>query len=147
MTQSLSFCGAQDDKYPDPRGMGYPFDKTWARRLDSTTSVRDIIEKVLPHTKLYDFKIYRYTNLYQGSTSDNGDPDNITWENTIKNFFTQRDYECMKWKFDLRKHDSVALHAGEIYDAVEKGVMPKGEAHWSREKVDTFKKWKEAGCP
>ena len=45
--------------------MGYPFDKTWARRVDSTDSVRQIIEK-LPHTKLLDFTIYRNTRLYEG---------------------------------------------------------------------------------
>lgn len=46
--------------------MGYPFDMTWER--SATASVREIVHD-LPHTKLYDFVIYRYTKLYQGSSS------------------------------------------------------------------------------
>ena len=145
MTQSLSFCGAQDEKYPDPRGMGYPFNKTWKTREDTTASVRSIIDG-LPHTKLYDFTIYRYTKFFQGSTPP-PEPDKITWDNTIKDFFTGADVKCMKSTFDLRSQADVKVNAGRILDAVESGRMPLGKTRWNDEKVHTFKIWMEAGCP
>lgn len=69
-TTSISFCGAKDDDYPDPRGMGYPFDKTWDERVNSTASVESIVERQ-PHTKLGRITIYRYMKPYdEGKEED-----------------------------------------------------------------------------
>lgn len=59
-THSLSFCGIEDADYPDPRGMGYPFNKKWQNKIDSNASVESIVAG-LPHIKLSRFRIYRYT--------------------------------------------------------------------------------------
>ena len=144
----ISFCGAKDHKYPDPRGMGYPFNKTWDRRMNSTAPVREII-KDLPHTMITDFVIYRSTKLYQGSTDDSDlhPSHDITWENTIKGFFTERDVNCMSGKFNLTDKGSVAANAPLIYGVVKSGKMPKGENRWSNEKVSTFNAWMVSGCP
>ena len=147
-THAVSFCGAKDRKYPDPRGMGYPFDKTWERRMYSTAPVREIIQN-LPHAMISDFTIYRSTKLYQGSTGSNPPPhSDITWENTIKYFFTDSEIECMKpHGIDLGNKKSVADHAGEIYLEVKSGDMPQGGPRWNSEKVSKFKEWKDSDCP
>lgn len=149
ITQAVSFCGAKDHKYPDPRGMGYPFNKTWDRRMNSTAPVREII-KDLPHIMITDFVIYRSTKLYQGSTDDPhpDPPSHITWEKTIKGFFTEKDIKCMsKYKIYLNDKKSVVAKAPVIYSAVQSGNMPQGETRWSKEKVATFKMWMDSGCP
>ena len=146
VTQAVSFCGAKDNKYPDPRGMGYPFNKTWDRRMNSTAPVREII-KDLPHTMITDFVIYRSTKLYQGSTDSHHVDPSITWEKTIKDFFTEKDVNCMSWKFNLADKESVANNAPLIYAAVKDGKMPMGENPWSKEKVATFKTWMDSDCP
>ena len=131
--------------------MGYPFDKTWARRVNSTDPVPKIIDG-LPHVKLYDFKIYRYTKLYQGDHSKPPPKTDITWENTIKGFFTPRDVDCMKknGNFDLSDKKSVEVHAGEIYNMLSTGKMPpesSGEKTWSKEKLAQFEAWMNSDFP
>ena len=126
--------------------MGYPFNKTWDRRMNSTAPVREII-KDLPHTMITDFVIYRSTKLYQGSTDSHHVDPSITWEKTIKDFFTKEDVKCMSWKFNLADKESVATNAPLIYGAVKEGKMPKGENPWSKEKVATFKTWMDSDCP
>ena len=44
--------------------MGYPFDKTWDDRVNSTASVESIVERQ-PHTKLGRVTIYRYNKPYE----------------------------------------------------------------------------------
>lgn len=128
--------------------MGYPFDKTWNNRKNSTASVREII-KDLPHVMITDFTIYRSTELYEGCTFDNvtQSMQNITWENTINFFFTADDINCMKWMFDLGKKDCVQENAVIIYAAVKYGNMPKGKKAWNQTKVDSFKRWICSGFP
>lgn len=62
-THSLSFCGVANDDYPDPRGMGYPFNKKWRSRINSDSSVESIVTG-LPHIKISRFSIYRYTKTH-----------------------------------------------------------------------------------
>lgn len=64
-TQSLSFCGAKDNTYPDPRGMGYPFDKLWEERANSDLGIEEVVENKR-HIKLSEFTIYR--KPYSGTT-------------------------------------------------------------------------------
>ncbi len=127
--------------------MGYPFDKTWEERVKYPLSVPEIVEK-LPHTILGEFTIYRTTKLYE-SASAPPVPGDVTWDNTIKAFFTEKDKKCMKFKFDLGNHGEVALHAQEIYDATSSGRMPQGEAAWTAEMVDKFHTWmnEDPRCP
>ena len=133
--------------------MGYPFDKTWKQRQESTHSVEEIIEN-LPHTAFYKFKIYRNTYNYRGKKVS-PTTKKITWENTIKYFFTERDKECMKseYGYDFNNHDDVALHAAAIYDATSKKRMPKQmppytqenpdpkHPMWTQDQCDKFYQW------
>lgn len=63
-THSQSFCGIENDDYPDKLGMGYPFNKQWHSREGKKGDdlVEDIVDS-LPHTYLSRFKIYRYKKL------------------------------------------------------------------------------------
>ena len=126
--------------------MGYPFDKSWERRRNSTTPVREIV-KDLPHILISDFTIYRSTKLYQGY--EHHPSHKITWDNTIKDFFTVRVIRCMKVNgdFDLGNRQSVKANVGQIYAAVKSRTMPKGDAAWSVTRVATFKEWMDSGCP
>lgn len=128
--------------------MGYPFNKTWSSRVNTTAAVPEIVAK-LPQAKLCEFKIYRFTKLYQGDVSPSPTPSNITWENKIKDFFTARDIRCMKKaaNINLGNKDSVILHAPAIYNQVEAGTMPLNEEKWSKQKVADFKAWMDAGTP
>jgi tyrosinase len=38
---SISYCGLQDEKYPDKREMGYPFNRPWGHSISSTIARRD----------------------------------------------------------------------------------------------------------
>jgi len=77
----------------------------------------------------------------------------ITWENTIKGYFTKRDIECMKKarNIDLGSYDDVKDNADDIYTQVSSGRMPKNptpeDATWTTEKVNNFKTWKDGGFP
>lgn len=128
--------------------MGYPFDKIWLRRLNSTATVPEIIDD-LPHTKLCEFKIYRYTKMYQGPESTPQILTNVTWEDTVKDFFTTKDVECMiaAADFNLGDKQDVIFHAPAIYYQVKTGKMPLDEERWSAEKVADFKTWIDAGTP
>lgn len=150
-TQSTSFCGAKDGKYPDPRGMGYPFDKTWTQRVNSTTTVPEIV-KGLPHVKLCQFRIYRHTELYQQpKVAKLPIPDaDITWDKKIKAFFTKTDRDCMlinNGRFDLGKKEDVKEYADRIYIQVNEGGMPIGGPQWDSVKVATFQRWIGLGFP
>ena len=132
--------------------MGYPFDKTWVSRANSTASVEDIV-KDMPHIKLYSFTIKRYTKLYEGNL-EHPPPSNITWENKIKNFFTDEDTDCMKkitqsthpkHVMDLQNKESVKYWASDIYYETFLTDMPTDDnekAIWKKEgRVADFKDW------
>ena len=148
-TDAISFCGAKSDKYPDPRGMGYPFDKTWAQRTESPDSVQEIVEKQ-PHMMLHEFKVYRTTKLYEGQQTPPGPPHgSIKWP-TIQGFFTERDKRCMKVngpRFNLGRYEDVRDYSKLIYNATVTGRMPKNEDRWSSDKCAKFQTWMRDGCP
>lgn len=127
--------------------MGYPFDKTWEERIVHACSVQEIVEK-LPHTILGSFNIYRTTKLYESPAAP-PTPGNITWDNTIKDYFTEKDKGCMSSKFDLGSHDDVALHAQEIYEATSSHQMPLHETKWTAEMITNFQTWmnEDPRCP
>ncbi len=135
----MSFCGAKDGKYPDPRGMGYPFDKSWFK----TTAEMYKAINGLDHIKLHDFKIYRQTKLYQGKIVVV--PGDISWDKTIKDFFTATDTTYMKEKYDidLTKKEDVIRYRMFIY-----GVFDEEENNpWDIEKKARFQAWIDAGYP
>ncbi len=71
----------------------------------------------------------------------------VTWDNRIKGFFTERDIECMKPDIKLDDHENVKKNSSRIYDVVKSGFMPQGGPRWNAEKVATFKSWMDVGCP
>ena len=73
--------------------------------------------------------------------------ENITWNSPIKGFFRPSDIECMKGRgIFLDDYDSVKADVEIIYNALSEGYMPP-DAPWTKEKIDTFRKWKDNGCP
>jgi len=50
----------------------------------------------------------------------------------------------LSW-FDLSKYEDVKENAAAIHERIEDGSMPC-DAEWSREDVDKFKLWMDAGC-
>ena len=74
----------------------------------------------------------------------------ITWDDDIKDYFTQLDIGCMRSngpKIDLGNYDVVKKNAVRIHDAVKEGRMPKDARKWPQGKIDNFEAWKDAGCP
>ena len=125
--------------------MGYPFNKVWKSRANSTASIREIV-KDLPHAIMSDFTIHRYTKQYGGCTSYNNYSSDVTWEKMIRNFFTKGDIRCMLAWFNLGNKESVAVNAGVIYEVVKKGYMPPGNP-WNTTLVMKFRQWMCAGFP
>ncbi|GFF58277.1 hypothetical protein IFM62136_03734 [Aspergillus lentulus] len=165
-TSALSFCGAilKDQKYPDPRGMGYPFNRAWTQLTNATTgkiSISTIIgnNTDFPFITSSDFKIFRMTK-YRHPAADPL-PTGITWNNTIKDYFTQDDVDCMvsEYGYNLRQYEDVKYHCHNIYWAVASGRMPlqmdpytqsnPDPKHplWTVEMCDNFRAWMLVGCP
>jgi hypothetical protein len=72
----------------------------------------------------------------------------ITWDNEIKDYFTQLDIGCMRARsLDLSDYASVKIKVARIFEMVQSGKMPKGDRCWPQEKIDRFKSWKDDGCP
>lgn len=149
-TPATSFCGSVDDKYPDPRGIGYPFDRAWDQvngAKDGKTYISTVIrDEAYPFIAASDFNIYRttrYTNPAAIPPSTG-----VTWDNTIKNYFEDRDVKCMRseYGYNLSHYPDVAFHAPNILYAVASGRMPlqmEGEEsrRWSKEMCDKFREW------
>ena len=80
--------------------------------------------------------------------------DRVTWDDNIKNFFTQMDVGCMRAKnFDLSEYETVKERADDILYQVKLRVtnpnagMPKGGRAWPQDKIDTFEAWMKDGAP
>lgn len=69
-----------------------------------------------------------------------------TWEDDIKEMFTEIDIDHMSFMFDLSSYEEVKANAEVIHDSVSHGRMPPGDP-WPQSQVDTFKAWMDAGCP
>lgn len=72
--------------------------------------------------------------------------DSLSFGRDIKHLFRDRDVDEMLSWFDLSKYEDVKEHAAAIHERIEDGSMPC-DAEWSREDVDKFKSWMDAGCP
>lgn len=82
--------------------------------------------------------------------------DRVTWEDDIKDYFTQMDVGCMRARnLDLSDYDAVKTRADSILRQLKiraanpqgDGGMPKGGRPWPQEKIDKFEAWKNAGFP
>jgi hypothetical protein len=74
----------------------------------------------------------------------------ITWDDDVKEFFTQLDVGCMRARgkgLDLSDYDSVKASKNEILARVKSGSMPKGGPRWPDEKVKSFEDWINDCCP
>jgi len=77
-----------------------------------------------------------------------GEP--LSFATHIRPLFTETDIAHMSFALDLGNRDDVAKHADSILQVVTDGSMPpanSGGVRWTAEMCDTFKRWKEAGCP
>lgn len=176
-TPALSYCGSMqnDRKYPDPRGMGYPFNREWtqlvaAPRSSSTpggkeqpSKIEDIItdSATYPYMASSSFQILRTTKPFLERTSGPHPTTKATWFDTIKGYFLGSDVVCMQneYGYDLSDYNDVVLHGAAIYDAVLHKRMPlqmppytqenpdPNHPMWSDEKCAAFNGWMEAGCP
>ena len=68
------------------------------------------------------------------------------FERDIQPLFRERDRESMLPVFDLWSYDDVKANAGRILQRLESGTMPCDGA-WPEDRVETFRKWVEAGMP
>lgn len=166
-TPALSYCGAMqnDRKYPDPRGMGYPFNREWIQHISNGT--KETISTIIADDKLYPFmttstfKIFRTTKPFLDITSSGTGGSDITWYNTIQGYFLPSDVSCMQreYGYDMSNADDVSLHAAAIYDATSHQRMPlqmppftqdnPDPKHplWTKEMCENFHNWLLNGCP
>jgi hypothetical protein len=77
--------------------------------------------------------------------------DELSFAGDIRPMFTDMDVAHMKaLGVDLSDRNDVMAHAEAIYGTVSTGAMPpasSGEAPWTAEMCDRFKRWQGAGCP
>jgi hypothetical protein len=75
----------------------------------------------------------------------------LSFERDIRPMFTDLDVDHMKdFGFDLSRFDEVKVGAESIYTVVMDGSMPpprSGEARWSEEMCQRFRRWIDQGCP
>jgi len=131
-TPALSYCGAMqnDRKYPDPRGMGYPFNREWVQ--ERVTGAKQQISEIIADHDTYPFmvtstfKIYRTTKPFLDSVLNPPHFGTATWFDTIKGYFLPSDVVCMKaeYGYDLSNYEDVALHSPAILDAVRNKRIP-----------------------
>ncbi|KAH6853835.1 hypothetical protein B0I37DRAFT_16706 [Chaetomium sp. MPI-CAGE-AT-0009] len=166
-TPAMSYCGAlqADRKYPDPRGMGYPFNREWTQHIAAggaaklSTIITD--SKTYPFMATSSFRIYRTTKPFLDPKPAPGPVKHVTWFDTIKNYFLPGDVKCMlhEYGYDLSSYDDVALHGAAIYDAVLHRRMPlqmppytaenpdPKHPMWTDDMCNNFKAWLQNGCP
>jgi hypothetical protein len=79
------------------------------------------------------------------------DGDTPSFAKDIRPMFTDMDVAHMKsWGINLSDKNEVTAHADAIYGTVSSGTMPpqaSGEARWTAEMCDRFKRWQSAGFP
>ncbi|MCF5706079.1 hypothetical protein GIV19_02110 [Pseudomonas syringae] len=166
-TPSLSYCGAMQNerKYPDPRGMGYPFNRVWTQEASAGTAAR--ISTIIADSDTYpfmasaSFKIFRTTKLFADIVAPVTPVKPVTWFSTIKDYFLPGDVACMQneYGYDMSNVDDVALHASAIYDATFHKRMPlqmppftqdnPDPKHplWTADMCEKFQVWILNGCP
>ncbi|WP_299492727.1 hypothetical protein [uncultured Shewanella sp.] len=77
----------------------------------------------------------------------------ITWNNQVKDYFTQMEVGCMRnIGLNLASYDDVKNNADSILNRVkrqptESGFMPKGGKRWVDSQINNFEQWITDGCP
>jgi hypothetical protein len=75
----------------------------------------------------------------------------LSFANDIRPLFTDLDVAHMKAAgLDLSDREQVAEKADAILETVSSGTMPppgSGESQWTNAMCETFKQWRNAGCP
>ncbi|KAF9893896.1 hypothetical protein FE257_010066 [Aspergillus nanangensis] len=161
---------SNDPRYPvpDPRGMGYPFNRAWTQLADDTTgraSIRNFLsdhdssdDDDYPFITTSNFHIFRTTRFHNISPVP---PTSVTWFNTIRGYFKDEDRVCMRseYGYDLGNYTHVRLHGGAILDATASKRMPLQMAPysqdnpdpehplWTAEMCENFRVWMLNGCP
>ncbi|KAJ5531866.1 hypothetical protein N7527_005259 [Penicillium freii] len=166
-TPSISFCGAniKDQTYPDPRGMGYPFDRAWRQLTLAKSGQISLASIIAPDNQEYpfltssEFKIFRTYNWRNPKAVI--PPTDVTWHNTIKGYFKDQDIACMRseYGYNLGHYEDVVYHHANIYEATVSGRMPlqmppatqqnPDPAHplWTPEMCKNFRAWMLNKCP
>ncbi|KAJ5629031.1 hypothetical protein N7490_011259 [Penicillium lividum] len=166
-TPSISFCGAnaKEQTYPDPRGMGYPFDRAWTQLADAITGKISLASIIAPENPEYpfltssEFKIFRTYNWRNPKAVP--PPTNVTWHNTIKHYFKDQDIACMRseYGYNLGQYEDVVYHHANIYEATVSGRMPlqmppfsqvnpdPENPLWTAEMCEKFRAWMLNKCP
>jgi hypothetical protein len=80
--------------------------------------------------------------LAAGAAPAAGEP--VSFATHIRPLFRERDRESMKFAFDLWSFEDVRGSASGILARLENGSMPC-DGRWPAERVDTFRRWIEAG--
>lgn len=73
-------------------------------------------------------------------------PDEIGFEPTIRELFSERDQKAMRGYFDLWEVEDVRRHSAAILRNVESGRMPCN-SFWAKDKVALLRSWIDAGMP
>jgi hypothetical protein len=166
-TPAMSYCGAMqtDRKYPDPRGMGYPFNQEWIQHIDkggaAKLSAIIVDNKTYPFMATSDFRIYRTTKPFLDAKPPPHPVQDVTWFDPIKGYFQAGDVLCMRneYGYDLSDYNDVMLHGAAIYDAVLHKRMPlqmtpytqenpdPKHPRWTSEMCRNFKAWMDGGYP
>ncbi|KAJ5970492.1 uncharacterized protein N7479_000410 [Penicillium vulpinum] len=166
-TPSISFCGAnvKDQTYPDPRGMGYPFDRAWTQLADAKTGKISLASIIAPDNQDYpfltsnEFKIFRTYNWRNPKAVP--PLTDVTWHNTIKHYFTEQDIACMRseYGYNLGQYEDVVYHHANIYEATVSGRMPlqmppftqqnpdPDHPLWTAKMCENFRAWMLNKCP
>jgi hypothetical protein len=75
----------------------------------------------------------------------------LSFAKDIRPLFTDLDVAHMKAAgLDLSDREEVASKADAILETVSSGTMPppsSGESQWTSAMCETFKQWRDAGCP
>ena len=69
----------------------------------------------------------------------------VGFQADIRPMFREMDRAVMRFAFDLRSYDDVALHATEILARIEDGSMPC-DLPWTLERALKFREWIDGGC-
>ena len=70
----------------------------------------------------------------------------MNFEDDVKPMFRERDRDSMRFAFDLWSVEDVSTHAEAICERLATGTMPCDGA-WPAERVETFRRWIDAGKP
>ncbi|MCL1127265.1 hypothetical protein [Shewanella surugensis] len=66
----------------------------------------------------------------------------ITWNNQVKDYFTQIDIGCMRSnRLNLASYEDVKANAADIHSRVKSGNMPKGGKRWPDSQIINFEQW------